>query len=110
MVSALSSAVSGLRDATLRVEVAANNIANLNTQTFAAARVVSEEAPAGGVASRVTPATPGAGAPPDLAAMSGTDLETEMISLTVAKIAFSASARMIRTAAELDQAVLDIRA
>jgi flagellar basal-body rod protein FlgC len=106
MVSALNAAVSGLRDATLRLDVAANNIANANTPEFAPSRVVSEEAPGGGVASTVTPGGP----PPDLPDMSGTDLATEMVNLIVAKITFAANARVISTAAELDRAVLDVRA
>ena len=49
-MSAISIAASGLRDASVRLDVAANNIANVNTAGFTPSRVDSVETAGGGVA------------------------------------------------------------
>jgi flagellar basal body rod protein FlgC len=95
MIAALSIAASGLQDARTRLEVAANNIANVNTEPFRPARVVSTEAPADGVMPVVEP---------ELNRMSdqlpGTDLVAELLSLVIARLAFAANLRVLDTAAE----------
>jgi flagellar basal body rod protein FlgG len=54
MISAMSAAASGMHDAMVRVDVAAHNIANVNTAGFAPLQVSSVEMAEGGVAPVVT--------------------------------------------------------
>ncbi len=44
-----------MRDAAVRLDVAANNVANATTEGFRPSRVVSTALPGGGVASSVVP-------------------------------------------------------
>jgi flagellar hook protein FlgE len=108
MLPALGSAVSGLRDAGLRLDVTANNIANVDTPDFGPSRVLSAEAPGGGVSTTVAAPSPRLGVPGEVPA--ATDLATELANLMVARIAFAASLRVIRTAASLERAALDVLA
>jgi flagellar hook protein FlgE len=98
MIGALGSAASGLRDAFVRLEVAAHNVANVDTPGFAPSRVVSLEARGGGVVPTV---------PADPPLVPGVDLATELIGLIVARIAAAASAAAVRTAAEVEGALVD---
>jgi flagellar basal-body rod protein FlgC len=95
-MSSLSIAASGLQDASLRLEVAANNIANVNTHGFRPAAVASAERPEGGVSAVVAPVAldPIVDQPP------GTDLVAELLSLVIARLAFAANARIVDTASE----------
>jgi len=108
MLSALGIAASGMRDAMVRVDVAANNIANVSTGGFVPSQVLSTEVPEGGVASVVTAGAPGAAVLVDVPFASGTDLATEMANLIIAKAAFSANASAFRTAAEMHNTLLDL--
>ena len=107
--AASSIALSGMRDAQLRLDVAAHNIANLNTDGFAPSRVVSSEAPGGGVRSTVqqlpapAPGTPGG--PP---APSATDLPTELVGMMTAELAYVANALVLRTQSEMTGTLLDM--
>jgi flagellar hook protein FlgE len=105
MISALGIAASGMRDACVRLDVTANNIANVNTPGFVPSQVVSAEVPQGGVAPVATVGAPGL-ADPTLA--SGTDLATEMVDLVVARIAFSTNARVFGAAADLYRTLFDL--
>jgi flagellar hook protein FlgE len=98
MIGALGSAVSGLRDAFVRLDVAAHNIANVNTPGFAPSRVVSVEAREGGVIPTV---------PADPPLVLGVDLASEMVNLIVARIAVAANADAFRTAAEVERRLVD---
>lgn len=80
MISALSSAASGMQDALVRVDVAAHNIANVDTAGFASLQVSSATMPEGGVAPVVTAAGSGLGAAV-LPGGSGTDLPAELVTL-----------------------------
>lgn len=106
MISALSAAASGMNDAMVSVDVAAHNIANVNTAGFSPLQVSSVEVPEGGVAPVVTAGVAGLGAsvPPG---GSGTDLAAEMVNLILARVAFVASARAFATAARM-QHTLDV--
>jgi hypothetical protein len=86
MISAMSAAASGMNDAMVRVDVAAHNIANVNTAGFSPLTVSSVEMPEGGVAPAVTAGVSGLGAalPPG---GSGTDLAAETVNLILARVA-----------------------
>jgi flagellar basal body rod protein FlgC len=96
MIAALSIAASGLQDAKVRLEVAANHIAHVNTEPFRPSRLASTESPADGVAPVVEPVElePISEQPP------GTDLVAELLSLVIARLAFAANLRVLDTAAE----------
>jgi flagellar hook protein FlgE len=91
--------VSGLRDATLRLGVAASNVANLNTDGFRPARVTTSELPGGGVQSTITPGD-----------LEGVDLATELVAMLVAEAAFAANARTLGATLRTEGRVLDLLA
>jgi flagellar basal-body rod protein FlgC len=107
MVSAVNAAASGLHAASVRVDVAAHNIANASTPGFEPAQVTSAEAPGGGAVPVVIPGEPVL--PADPPAPSGTDLVTEMASLLMARIAVTANARALAAAAALYRELTDSR-
>ncbi len=108
MPPALVSAVSGMRDASLRLDGAAHNIANTNTSDFVPLRVDSADVAGGGVTSTVSASVPQAPSYPPPS--SGTDLAGELISLVVARAAFAASAAVVSTAGRMQRAALDVLA
>jgi len=105
MVSALSSATSGLQDASNRLDVAANNIANANTADFTPSRVDSAQLPGGGVTSVGTTApNPIADQPPKA------NIATELLTLVLARLTFQANVRSLNTAANMQSAVVSFLA
>lgn len=123
-VNGLNSAYTALRANQFRVDVGANNVANVNTDEFRASTVqTADEAYINdiGNGTRVT----GAYAPPrpgpmavDTAAPSGqagmieqsnTDLATEMTNMMAARSAYGVNAAMVATADEMNQTLLDIK-
>jgi flagellar basal-body rod protein FlgC len=108
MTGASSIALSGMRDAQLRVDVAAHNIANMNTDGFVPSRVISSEARGGGVQSTVQPGTPPPLPPGRPPLPSGTDLPTELMGMMTAELAYVANAMVLRTQAEMTGTLLDV--
>lgn len=108
------SSVSGLQDATLRLNVSANNIANANTKGFQPDRVESVAEKPGGVRGMVFEANAGilqaSQKQPSKESQgeSQTDYATEAISLTLARRAFEANAKALKSQREADQATLNI--
>jgi len=101
--SLLNTAISGLKTASKRAEVAANNIVNVNTDGFKADRVQQS--------SIVTNSTPAGGSGVQAQIISGnqpTDLATEIVNLIEAEVAYKASAATLRTAEELANELVDI--
>ena len=96
-MSAIDAAVSGMRAASLQLDVAANNVANLSTPGFRPSAVVLNSG-ASGVNAQVVP-----GATP------GTDLLTEMMTLVTAPILYDANARVVSVAAQTTQHLFDWR-
>ncbi len=103
----LSIALSGLRDAQLRMDTAAHNVANANTDNFTPQRVISHAVPSGGVTSIVetTPPPPKQPPPPgntnpDFLFPSQTDLIGELIHAILGQRAFDAGARTFSANAE----------
>jgi flagellar basal body rod protein FlgC len=93
-----SPGLSGLRDAMLRVDVAAGNIANLQAQNVSPARVVSSELPRGGVESVVIRDDTG----------QGVDLITEIVSMMMARLAFSANLAALAQTLDAETSLLNI--
>jgi flagellar basal body rod protein FlgG len=100
MISALGSAATGLRDALVRLDVAANDIANVSTPGLQPARVVSAARPEGGVGSAAPPADP--------PLTTGTDVLGGMVNLIVARAAFAANAASLRAAATTGNTLLTL--
>ena len=96
--SVVSIANSGLRAETRRLEQSAQNVANINTDGYAAQRVESRSEAHGGVSTAVytrqgLPAQAGGAAPE-----STTDLAEETVSQISSQHAFTANLAVLRTA------------
>jgi flagellar hook protein FlgE len=89
--------LSGMRDATARLAVAADNVANAATGDFKPASVVTAEFPGGGVQSTVVAGD-----------VEGVDLATELVGMMVARAAFTANAKMLSTTSRVDRRALDL--
>ena len=123
----LSTALSGLQAATKRVAVSANNIANALTSrpttpgaatpkgVFKAQEVTQRSVDGGGVATDVRDKEPATvtgadpSSPTGLSAFPNVDFVEEAVNQTVAVASYRASAAVIRTQQELDDALLDIK-
>lgn len=101
-----NTSLSGLRDADLRLQAVANNIANSTTEGFRPDRVDSSAERQGGVRGMVVEANAALVLYPQGA--SQIDAATEAITLTLARRAFTANLKAIRAQREADQATLDI--
>lgn len=102
--SLLNTAISGLKTASKRAEVTANNIVNVNTDGFTADSVQQS--------SIVSNSTPAGGSGVQAQIISGnkpTDLATEIVKLIEAEIAYKASAETLRTAEDLADELVDIK-
>jgi flagellar hook protein FlgE len=85
---ALSSATRGMSTAARRMDTAAHNVANVSTDAFAPLRADGTQGPAGSM-----------------------DFVDEFVDATMlAPFAYTANAAVARTAAEMQRALLDIRA
>lgn len=102
-------AQSGLSAAQTQLNVAATNIANLNTPGYQSSRADLIDLSTGGVAvggiSKDT--TPGP-IQPDGSVGSNVDLATQAINLTRASILYSANAAVVRVGEKVTGALLDI--
>ncbi|HEY9688271.1 MAG TPA: flagellar basal body protein [Coleofasciculaceae cyanobacterium] len=96
---------SGINDASLRMNVVANNIANSNTDDFVPDRVDSVALPGGGTIGVFVAGN--AGMLSDYEGSSLTDYATEGVNLILAKRAFEANARMLKAENETSQALFD---
>ena len=86
-----------MRDATVRLDVAANNVANATTEGFKPSRVASVGLPGGGVQSTVVPGD-----------VEGVDLAGEMVAMLMAKTAFAANAKILSTTFQAERRTLDL--
>lgn len=93
----LSPAVSGMRDARLRLDVVAANVANANTDGYRPLVVQSSALPDGGVASTLVRSD-----------LDGVDLATEAVNMIAARAAFEANARVLARTVTATHAVLDL--
>ncbi len=103
--SVLTTAASGLRASSLRAESAAGNIANLNTKGYQATRV-SQSTLVG-----TDPVAPATAVEAQLQRTdAGPDLATEIIRLIEAEATYRANAEVIRTAEDIAQQTVNLRA
>ncbi len=116
MSSAWNSALSGLRACEIKMAVNASNIANVNTEGFKKSRVALQEAANGGVQVTLSQVNL-PGVPPGLnedtgevSESSNVDLAESFVDQIVTTHAVAANATMLRTAAEMQQTLLDILA
>lgn len=101
-------AANGLMDASLRLDVTANNVANANTDGFIPWRVNSVAQAGGGVRGLVVEGNAGmfAAAQSD----SQTDLATEGVNLILARRAFQANAKSLKAYSEAETSLFEILA
>jgi flagellar basal-body rod protein FlgC len=99
VLSSSAIAMTGLRDATLRLDVAAHNVANVSTEGFRPLHVVSTEGTAGGVQSIIT-----------LGLLQEADLAADLLAAIVAEAAFAANTRILDQAQRVDRATIDLLA
>ncbi len=120
----IDASLSAMQAMSVGMQVAANNIANVNTEEFQPSRVTYEEVPDySGVRVQDIQQTSAQGAPepvirPEevngvmeqaepLVPSSGTDLATEMVSMMTTQNAFEANAVSVRTQDEMLGAFID---
>ena len=132
-MSILSIATSGLAAASLRLQVSANNVANISSTgplpdapnaggfppAYAAERVDQVEVPGGGTAATVGTASPSFVSQYDptapfadtngLVAAPNVDLANEAVQQITARIEFEANAKVIQTESEKLKTLLDIK-
>lgn len=110
MYTAITSALAGLNAASTRVAARSENIANLQTDGYRIGVPVQTATAAG-------PVVKVERAPPDKAqtkypgtdlVASNVDLASELTDVIVSGIAYKASAKVIRTAREMEKEALDI--
>ncbi len=127
MSSTFDIAVSGLRAATVRLSVAAENIVNARSsapvepegevpeEVFRPQRVEQRSRAEGGVVAERRPVEPAtiterdATSPTGFSAVPNVDFGREMVELRIAAQSFKASVEAIRAQMEMDDALLDIK-
>jgi len=116
MLSALTTALTGLKAFVTKLDVNANNIANVNTDNFKKSRVELQESTAGGVEvtiSRVN--TSGMLMEPDARTgqpqeSSNVTIEEEIAEQITARYAYEANILSVKTAEEMQKTLFDIKA
>lgn len=116
MVSAIHTALSGLTAFAKQIEVAAHNVANMNTEGFKKSGTEFVELQGGGVLPVVQKddsAGPAVlkdmGHGPALVELSNVDLGEETVSQIIAQRGFEANLRTLQTADDMLGSILDLR-
>ncbi|HEU4684105.1 MAG TPA: flagellar basal body protein [Nitrospira sp.] len=116
MIPAMYAALSGMTGFTKKVEVTANNIANVNTDGFKGSRTEFVEVPSGGILPVIQQDDANGPAVlrdsvsgPVQIALSNVDAGQEAVNLIVAQRGFEANLETLRTAEGMLGSVLDIR-
>jgi flagellar basal-body rod protein FlgC len=112
MIGPIDTAASGIAAAQKKLDVAAHNIANMNTDEFKKGRVAQEESVNGGVATNVgrvserghVRQTPEG----DEVEGSNVNLAEEMVTLLKAEHSLEANINALETADEMERSLLDI--
>jgi flagellar hook protein FlgE len=94
-----ATALSGMRAATTRLDVAAHNVANSDTEGYVRQQVIQSDQPAGGTSTTIVHA-----------AHPGADLAQDLVAERTATYSFVASLQAIRTEQEMLGKLLDTRA
>jgi len=104
----MNAAASGMRAATTLFGTAADNLANLSTAGYRPRRAeLHDNGPGGGVTVGAIRAPDSGAESPD--GVSGVDLASEMVSVTLAQTMYAANAAMLRTQAETTGALFSRR-
>ncbi|MCP4715356.1 MAG: flagellar biosynthesis protein FlgG [Deltaproteobacteria bacterium] len=116
-ITAMQSAISGLRAHSAKAAVAANNIANVNTDGFKASQAVIESGDAGSPEVTVSqsssdgpivPETGGLRGGNQYRELSNVDLADEFVQMKLAEHGYRANASIIRAQDEMIGTILDI--
>jgi len=114
MIQAMRIAINGLADSKLRLDVTANNLANINTDEFKSSRVTSQEASPYGVTQHIDslehPGFQYVDEQGNLIESSNTDLVQEVVNMMLAEYSFKFNSSAIKTSDSLLGALLDIKA
>jgi flagellar hook protein FlgE len=110
----LNASIAALQAHTRKLDVTANNVANVNTNGFKRDRALLQEGRSGGVEVKIqkdeTPAPPDPLASPDPeipSELSNVDLTTEIPSMIPTEIGYKANLTMIKTRDEMLGRLLD---
>ena len=104
-----SIALSGMQAAQTQMNVAAQNVANLDTPGYQPARADLVDLSGGGVAvSHISQTSPTDPKTADPAEGSNVDLATEMVNMTRASLLYSANAAVIKIGQKTTGALLDM--
>jgi len=115
MPQAFSIALTGLKAFDRKLDVNANNIANVNTDNFKKSRVELQEAANGGVEVTISKVeTPGMELEPNektgaAQQSSNVTLEEEFVDQMVSRYAFEANVLTVQTSEEIQKTLLDIK-
>jgi flagellar hook protein FlgE len=116
MPTAFGIALSGLKAFATKLDVTANNVANVETNNFKKSRVAMQEAAEGGVQVTISAVdTPGLTIEPNVQTSaeqqtSNVSLETEIVDQIVTKYSYEANILTIKTADEMQKTLLNIKA
>lgn len=116
MSSAIQTALTGLRAFSIKMDVSANNLANVNTDDFKSSRVLLREAyPAGVTVTIQQDRTPGAriGGDPlsgEARELSNVNLHEEIAGQIITRYAYEAGLVTVREADKMEEALMDILA
>jgi flagellar basal-body rod protein FlgC len=114
MLSPLGASLSGLRAGLEKLEISANNVANLSTDGFKKDRVLLSEGVSGGVVVEIGKSTksgPFYRSPQgELIETSNVDPAEEAVEQILAKYMFSMNVATIQTADEMQKGVIDLLA
>jgi flagellar hook protein FlgE len=114
MTAALNTALSALDAYGKKLDVTANNIANLNTDGFKKSRAILEEADSSGVVVSISKVnTPGAPVPSEdgtgkLRESSNVDLAEEIVNLQTTKHGYQANLKTLKAEDEMLGSLFDI--
>jgi flagellar hook protein FlgE len=89
-------AQSGIEAYSTKMEVTANNIANVNSENFKASQVTMRENPNGGVDARVSQTA------------DKVDISREAVEMLSTTAGFKANLKVLKTNSEMSQSLLDI--
>ncbi len=92
-------AVSALSAYRTRLNVTANNVANMNTEGFKTSEATMNTVPGGGVSASIRQL-----------AIPEVDFAKEMVNLITAESGFKANLKTVQTQDEITQSILDIKA
>lgn len=114
MLSVSATALSGFNASQLRLQTAANNIANANTASYRAQDVVQTSVASGGVNAQVVERNPATVQTTDgrgnLAQRPNVSLEEEVIQADFSTYSAQANLKLLQVQNQLDEYLLDIQA